>query len=90
MTMMTNRCCHCGCEPVNFKQFGFSDGTLNWEKLLWSPMIATNGDVYAIAYDDEKMATEGTKTVTGTSGSITLPTPSGNNDDVYFLSLIHI
>jgi hypothetical protein len=84
MTMMTNRCCHCGCEPVNFKQFDFSDGTLNWEKLLWSPMIATNGDVYAIAYDDEKMATEGTKTVTGTSGSITLPTPSGNNDDVYF------
>jgi hypothetical protein len=84
MTMMTNRCCHCGCEPVNFKQFDFSDGTLNWEKLLWSPMVATNGDVYAITYDAEKLATEGTDTVTGATGSITLPTPSGNNDDVYF------
>lgn len=58
MTMMANRCCQCGCVPVNFKQFDFSDGTLNWEALLYSPVIATDGAVYSINYDDEIQATD--------------------------------
>jgi len=74
MTMLLNRCCHCGCTPVNFKQFDFSDGTLNWEALLYSPMLATNGDVYSIAYGAEFLAVDYSSSFTGTAKSITLPT----------------
>lgn len=44
-----NQCCHCGCDKINFKVFDFSDGTLLWQKLLWSPTLDTSGNVFALS-----------------------------------------
>ena len=81
--MMIHRCCGCGCNQVNFKQFDFSDGTLSWQAFLYSPVVATNGDVYAVNYDAETQATEITGSFSGAVKTLTLPVPSINGDSYW-------
>ena len=81
--MHMGRCCHCGCTKVNFKAFDFTDGDLLWQRLLYSPVIATNGEVYAAKYDTEF---EGwTSAVSAISdATVVLPTRSTAPTDTFW------
>ncbi len=47
--MLLGHCCICTPKvDVNFKAFDFADGTLLWNKLLYSPVVGLNGDVYSV------------------------------------------
>lgn len=67
-----SRCCRCGCDKINFKVFDFANGNLIWEKLINSPIVADNGDVYGVNYGDTFFGYNDSGTLLGTR-TLTLP-----------------
>lgn len=80
-----SRCCRCGCDKINFKQFDFSDGTLIWQRLLYSPTLDVNGNVFAVTNAAEFTGAAGSAPFSLGDITVTMPTRSfaGTQLDYY-------
>ena len=77
------------CNKVNFKMFDFATGGMLWQRLLFSPRIATDGTIYAVKFSDAALpiSLAFNSGVAAVDKTLTLANRSGSSVDYWTYSI---